>query len=86
MIRGRDCYFAGSGGVQPKRVARPLTNYYYRTSGVVTGMAIYAGYVDAACTGDAAAVWVYRANDFYRQNAVEVLTGPTIPTDAKIGP
>jgi hypothetical protein len=85
VIRARNCFFAGSSGA--RRRAQPSSgSFYYRSSGVVTGMAVFDGYVDAACTGDASAVWVYRADDFVHQKPVEVLSGPTIPTDAKIGP
>jgi hypothetical protein len=81
MLRARNCYFAGSSGARPDS-----RYYYYRASGVVTGMAVYDGYVDAACTGDDSAVWVYRAGEFAHQKPVEALTGATIPTDAKVGP
>jgi hypothetical protein len=55
-------------------------------AGTVTGIAVYGGYIDAACTGDTAGVWVYEANDFEHQHAVEMLSGVSDPTDAKIGP
>lgn len=85
MIRSRNCFFAGSSGV--RRRAHSLSgSYYYRSSGVVTGMAVYDGYIDAACTGDSTGVWVYQANDYAHQKPVEMLSGPTRPTDAKIGP
>jgi|GEM_PF-6653646 len=57
---------------------------------MVTGMAVFEGYIDAACTNgyaSGAAVWVYDANAFgQHQRAVETLSGLTTPSDAKVGP
>jgi hypothetical protein len=58
----------------------------YRINGFVSGMAVFGGYLDAACRGGNAGVWVYRADAFMRQHAVETLSGLTRPSDAKIGP
>jgi hypothetical protein len=58
----------------------------YRLNGIVSGMAVFGGYLDAACRADTAGVWVYRADAFMRQHAVETLSGLTRPSDAKIGP
>ncbi len=52
--------------------------------GQVTGMAVYGGYIDAACTGETVGVWVFRADSFSKQKPVEELL--VNPTDAKIGP
>jgi hypothetical protein len=70
MIYAGECYIFASG----------------RLPGTVTGMAVYGGYLDAACSGDVSGVWVYRADRFKRQHAVEQLTGLLAPTDAKVGP
>jgi hypothetical protein len=58
----------------------------YRNNGIVSGMAVFDDYIDAACLGDTDGVWVYRADAFMRQHAVESLSGLTRPSDAKIGP
>jgi hypothetical protein len=58
----------------------------YMFGGMVTGMDVKDGYLEAACTGDTTAVWVYRADQFARQHAVETLEGLTSPSDAKVGP
>lgn len=58
----------------------------YMFGGMVTGMDVKEGYLEAACTGDTTAVWVYRADQFGRQHAVEALEGLTKPSDAKVGP
>jgi hypothetical protein len=62
-----------------------------RLSGNVTGMAVFDGYMEAACTntpyGSSTAVWVYKSDAFgVRQPAVETLSGLTTPTDVKVGP
>jgi hypothetical protein len=49
-------------------------------------MAVYGGYIDAACSGDSVGVWVFRAERFKDQSPVEQLTGLVNPTDAKVGP
>jgi len=61
-------------------------DYSYRINGTVSGMAVFGGYLDAACRGDTVGVWVYRADAFMRQQAVKTLSGLTAPSDAKIGP
>jgi len=70
-IHGGDCSFDYSS---------------YRNNGTVSGMAVFGGYLDAACQGGTDGVWVYRADAFDRQHAVETLSGLTRPSDAKIGP
>jgi hypothetical protein len=62
-----------------------------RLSGNVTGMAVFDGYIEAACTntpyGSSTAVWVYKADAFgVHQPAVETLSGLDAPTDVKVGP
>ncbi|HEY2476268.1 MAG TPA: hypothetical protein VGI19_15885 [Candidatus Cybelea sp.] len=59
---------------------------YGWTPGYVTGMAVYGGYIDAACSGDTVGVWVFRANRFGHQYPLERLSGLVNPTDAKVGP
>jgi hypothetical protein len=58
----------------------------YELPGTVTGLAVYDGYVEAACYGDKTSVWVYKEDTFGRQHALETLGHATRPTDAKIGP
>jgi hypothetical protein len=58
----------------------------YELGGTVTGLAAYGGFLEAACRGDTTEVWVYRADRFGRQHAVETLDGLTAPSDVKIGP
>jgi len=58
----------------------------YMFGGTVTGMDVHDGYLEAACTGDVVGVWVYRADRFKRQHAIEMLGSLTSPTDAKVGP
>jgi hypothetical protein len=84
------------GGRREDRWILAQNCYTYSTappgkiSGNVTGMAVFGGYIEAACTNDYASdtsVWVYRAEDFgQHQHAVEILSGLTAPSDAKIGP
>jgi hypothetical protein len=61
-----------------------------RISGDVTGMAVFDGYIEAACTdvyGSNTSVWVYHADEFgVHQQAVETLGGLVAPSDVKIGP
>lgn len=61
-----------------------------RYPGHVTGIAVFRGYIEAACNNSYASdavVWVYHAHEFgQRQKAVEALGGLTAPTDAKVGP
>ena len=82
-----------SRGLGPRRKDRWIhagdcANDYssYRENGIVSGMAVFGGYLEAAGRGGTVGVWVYRADAFIRQHAVETLSGLTAPSDAKIGP
>lgn len=58
----------------------------YELPGTVTGLAVFDGYVEAACYGDKTAVWVYKQDAFGQQHSLEKLGTVTRPSDAKIGP
>jgi hypothetical protein len=58
----------------------------YMFGGMVTGLAVRDRYLEAACSGDTTGVWVYHADRFGRQHAVEQLGGLASPSDVKVGP